>query len=84
MAYGYDDIVMTTRSYHENPTMVMTTHTVTMTTSYGDYLAIIVEVGVEPHSAVSGGHEVYQHGAPGIVSGKKYIKVETSIGIGCL
>ena len=62
----------------------MTTYTVTMTTSYGSYLAIIVEVGVEPHPAVSSGHEVHQHGALGVVGGKKYIKVKTSIGIGCL
>ena len=48
------------------------------------YLAIIVEVGVEPHPALSGGHEVHQHRALGVVRGKKYIKVETSIGIGCL
>ena len=48
------------------------------------YLAIIVEVGVEPDPAMACGLEVDQHGGLGIVLREEHIKLEAAVGIGCV
>lgn len=48
------------------------------------YLAVIVKVGVEPHSSMASGHEVHHHGALWVVLGEEHVKFKTPIGIGCL